>query len=523
MEYKKSSLGKNAFILTLAAIIVKILGAIYRIPVTKLILDEGIGYYQSAYPIYDIMLAISTAGLPVAVATLVSSYDARKMYTSSKKVFNISVIFMGCLGLILALVLLIFSKNLVDYFNNPNAYYAVVVLVPAMIFSPILASLRGYYQGKEMMTPTAISQTLVQLFRMISGLLLIKLLLSKGISVAAGGASAGAGVGALVGLIYMIIVHVRRKSFFDKEIALSETQSDDYMKIFKTMIKISIPISIGAAIIPIMDFIDIKLVMSGLINSGFSIAEANMRFGWLKGMAQTLINFPQVLAVSIGVASIPVLSGFFSLKKLDDLNKQVSLLIKIILLIGIPCMIGLFILSYPIISMLYSSTGEIAVTGTTNILKILSLSIPFIMIISLSSSILQSIHKERIPVYNIVIGAILKIIVTYILTNNPEYNIYGAAIGTVLGFALTSLLDLFYIYKILKPSLPDKILMIIFSSVVMGVGVYITNKFLSSFVGAKISCVIAVVVGMIIYGCLILITKSININDLKNIRGKNGN
>lgn len=517
-QIKKSSIGKNAAILGLAGIIVKIFGAIYRIPMTALIKDVGIGYFQSAYPIYEIMLAISTAGLPVAVSTIVSREIAKENYLNSKKTFKVAFWFMAFLGMLLALLLWIFAKPLVNFLGNPGSYYSMLALIPAMVFSPPLAAMRGYYQGLELMTSTAISQIIVQGTRVATGLYLCYLLIPYGLEASAGGASAGAGIGAFLGVMYMLLVHKKHRREVSDSLNTNKEKAMNSKVILSELIKIAIPISIGAAIMPIMDTIDIRLVMKGLLKAGFSIEEANLRFGWLKGMAQTLISLPQVIGIALGVSMIPVVSKLFTLKNEDKLVNKVSSINKITLFIAFPAMFGLFSLSEPIIRLLYGSTGAEAIEGTAKILRILSISIPALMLINVNTSILQAVGKEKIPVINLVIGGVFKIILTYILTQRPDINVYGAAIGTVVSFTITGLLDIYYVKKKIGLKMASKTFISVVASALMGGAAYMVWKALSTKISSNIATLAAVIVGAVIYVAILFGTKTVTKKDLEEIR-----
>ncbi|MCI5675109.1 MAG: polysaccharide biosynthesis protein [Ezakiella sp.] len=518
MDKKTNSIGKNAAILGIAGIIVKILGAIYRIPVTAMITDVGLGYYQAAYPIYEIMLAISTAGLPVAVATMVSRDTALGEYKKSDKTMKISFILMSILGFVLAAIIFFGAKYLTELYKNPGAYYAMIALVPAMIFSPMLASLRGYYQGRQIMEPTAISQIIVQLFRLLSGLLFCYILLPYGYELAAGGASLGAGVGALIGLIYMGFVHFKNKRYIKEELMLDNSLEVNTKPIVKEMIKIALPISIGSAIVPLMDSIDVALVMNGLMDGGLSAAEANMRFAWLKGMASTLINLPQVIAVALGVSIIPIISGLIAKREKNKLEDRINLVIKVALLIAIPCMAGLFSMANPIIALIYPTTSDMAIEGTSIILKILSIAVVPLVLITVLTAVLQAMGKEKLPVINLLAGAIFKIIITVVLTRVPSINVYGAAIGSVVGYFITVILDILSIKKRVDIKIDKKILLIFISSIVMGAIAIYSYGFIAGFISAKIATLVAILIAAVFYFAILIFTKALTKRDIELLR-----
>ena len=211
---KDNSFLKGAAILGMAGVVVKILGAIYRIPIGNIITDIGMGYYQTAYPLYVLLLTISTAGFPVAIAKLVSEKRALGDYRSAHKVFKVALLGLILAGILTSIFVLLGAKSIVDYIGNPNAYYSFIALVPALFFVPIMSAFRGLFQGRQNMVPTAISQIAEQFFRVLTGLTLTSLLLGRGIPVAAGGASFGGSAGAIIGAAVIIYILKRKMKFF---------------------------------------------------------------------------------------------------------------------------------------------------------------------------------------------------------------------------------------------------------------------------------------------------------------------
>ena len=318
---------RGAAILSIAGIIVKILGAIYRIPLSNIIKPEGMGYYQTAYPIYNLLLTLSNAGFPVAIAKLVSERNAIGDYRNTHKVFKVSLIGLSIGGLLSALFLASGAHSIVNYIENSNAYYALMALVPALLFVPIMAAFRGFFQGSKNMMPTAVSQISEQLIRVITGLTLTVLLLDYGVPIAAGGASFGASAGGAAGALTMAIIYTRSRKNITAGITESTIHIDYSVKsIIKDLVLIAIPITIGAAIAPIMDTIDASLVLKRLQFIGYTESHANELYGQLKGMAQTLINLPQLFSIAISMSMVPSISDAFARhasKEIKDLIHQV--------------------------------------------------------------------------------------------------------------------------------------------------------------------------------------------------------
>ena len=518
MSKKGNSFLKGAAILSIAGILVKILGAIYRIPLTNIIKDSGMGYYQTAYPFYTLLLTLSTAGIPVAIAKLVSQNRAIGDYKSAYKVFKVALVGLIIGGILTSLFVAIGAKPIVDSLGNSNAYYALVALVPALLFVPIMSAFRGFFQGSQNMVPTALSQVVEQLFRVIAGLSLASILLTRGTGLAAGGASFGGSAGAIAGFIAIVYIFFRKRKAIHIEVASSRIDRQyGTAQIVRDLIVIAIPITMGSSIAPIMDTIDAALVLQRLQTINYSEAMANELYGQLKGMAQTLINLPQVFSIAIAMSLVPSISDAFARNSKEDIRKLVSSGIRLTLIIGLPSAFGLFILSEPIISLLYYSNTAETIKSTGEILSYLSFGVIFLTLVQALTAILQGLGKPYVPVRNLFIGAIFKIILTYNLTAIPSVNIKGAAISTVIVYATAATLDFFAVvkYSKLKLNYRNIILKPLVSSVGMALVVKLIYEIFHSLIGGRLVTLIAIGLGVIAYALFLLISGSITENDFE--------
>lgn len=515
---KEGSFLKGAAILSLAAIVIKILGAIYRIPLSNLIKSEGMGYYQTAYPFYTLLLTVSTAGFPVAIAKIVSEKRSIGDYRAANKVFKVALIALAGFGVVSSAYLTLNARNIVENIQNPKAFYALIALAPALVFVPVMSVFRGYFQGSQNMVPTAISQIAEQFFRVVFGLSLTYFLLPRGVEVAAGGASMGGTIGAVAGTFAIVTVYLKKKPEINKEINLSpETDNYSAKDILKDLLVIAIPITLGAAIIPIMDYIDLKLVLKRLQTINFTEAMANDLYGNFKGMAQTLINLPQVFAVALSMSLVPAISNSKAGESKEKTKSIIESGIKVTLLIGLPSALGLFTLSRPIIQLLYYKNSLETIISTGKILRVLSLGVVFLTLVQSLSAILQGLGKPLIPAINLFIGAILKAILTYILVGIEWINIYGAAFSTVIAFATAAILNIIYISKFEAYNLNiwKLIKKPLFSSLGMALVVSLSYKILISFLSNSFSTLISILIGGIFYLVLLLVTGAISKEELK--------
>ena len=508
---------KGAAILGIAGVVVKILGAIYRIPLSNIIKPEGMGYYQTAYPFYVLLLTISTAGVPVAVAKLVAEKRAIGDYKNAHKIFKVALIGLIFLGLVTSMVIAFGAKSIVEYLGNENAYYALIALVPALFFVPIMSAFRGFFQGSQSMVPTALSQIVEQFFRVITGLSLTVLLLGRGIPIAAGGASFGGSMGAIFGTLVIMGIYLRQKKEIQLEIDTTVKEREYSIKsIIKDLLLIAVPITLGAAISPIMDTIDAALVLRRLQAINYSAAQANDLYGQLKGMAQTLINLPQVFSIAISMSLMPAIANASSRKSKEEVAELISTGLRLTLLIGLPAAFGLFVLAKPIVSLLYFNltAGENAVTG--EILQYLALGVVFLTLVQALTAIIQGLGKPFIPVRNLLFGAIAKIILTYFLTAIPAINVKGAAISTVVAFAIAGSLNFLYVIRVVKADLDLKNIFLkpLGSALGMAIIARISYNLLNNLVGGSLATLLAVSIGGFSYFILLIMTGTLTGDDL---------
>ncbi|WZL72818.1 polysaccharide biosynthesis protein [Clostridiaceae bacterium 35-E11] len=512
---------KGAVILGVAGIIVKIMGAFFRIPLGNMIGDEGMGYYQASYPIYVLLLTISTAGIPTAISKLVSEKNAMGDRYGAHRVFKVSFILLFIIGITTSSILFFGARRIVLLIKNPGAYYSMVAIAPALLFVPIMAAYRGYFQGLQDMVPTAVSQIIEQFGRTVVGLVLAIVLLKKGTEVAAAGASFGAAAGAITGALMIIFIYYRRREKILYEIHANPViKQESSQKIIYRIFSIAVPITIGAAILPIMNMIDVAIVMRRLQSIGFTEEAANSLYGQLTGMAAPLINLPQIVTVGLAVSLVPAISDASQKRDIATVRSTIQTGTRVSLLIGLPAAIGLVTLSKPIMLLLFPLQQESAVSAAAS-LSILGFGVIFLTLVQTFTGILQGLGKPLIPVTNLFIGALLKVVLTYVLTGIYAINVKGAAIGTVTAYATAALLNFFAVKRLTRTkfSLVNFVIKPVISVAAMSISVlFIYNHFVNQ-LGNRGTTVIAVGIGAVIYGLMLLTTGGITKADFEMIPG----
>jgi len=523
MEKNKSFIG-GTVILGLAGLVIKIMGAAFRIPLGNIIGASGMGYYQKAYPIYNLFLTLATAGIPTAIARMVAERIALDHHKDAYQVFKASFILLFLTGVFNS-SLLYFGADWItnSYMQTPKAVYCMKAIAPALLFCPLMSAFRGYFQGRQNMKPTALSQVFEQLFRVVTGLGLAILLLPKGIEFAAAGASFGATAGGIFGFICIAFIYFKNRKIIQNEFLNSQNnKKESTLHILKEILLIAIPITIGSAVLPIMNTIDMMVVEKRLLSIGYSREIANSLYGELTGFAQPLINFPQVLTQAVSISMVPLVASAFKRKEQDFMQSSICLGIRYAILIAMPCAVGMSVLSKPILMLLYPGQRESAINAAP-CLAILAISVIFLGCVHTLTGILQGVGKQIIPVRNLAIGACCKVLVTYTLTAIPSLNVKGAAFGTLTAYSVAAILDYFAVLKYTGAK-PEPILSFVkplIACLWMGLFAFASYRVFSIFLGNALSTLISIIIAALVYAIMIFVLKAISIEEVEGLpKGK---
>ena len=363
------------------------------------------------------------------------------------------------------------------------------------------------------MTPSGVSQILEQLGRVVIGVGLAIFLLPKGIEFAAGGAAFGAAAGGVIGASYLYEKYKKVK----KEMWNKRVKSNP--EVLTSILRIALPISLGATVGTIMSLIDSILVPQKLMQSGVTSEMATVLYAQLTGKANVITNIPLTLSMALGTALIPIIAENYIMNRRKNVQDKVQLSIKLSMLIAMPCTLGLYFLAGPIMMIIFPGKYD----GIL-ILKYLSISVPFIIITQTTTSIMQGIGHYIRPIINLFIGCIVKVVLTYLLVAIPEINIYGAVIASIAAYIIATILNMISIKRKLKLSLnvTQTFIKPIIASIVMIIISLFSYYFVYNKTGSNTySCLIAIFLGIIIYGILILILRIFSIDDIKNRIVKN--
>lgn len=515
-----NKLVKGAAVIGIAGVIVKFLGAFFRIPLTNWIGDVGMSYYGFAYSIYGALLVLATAGLPVAISRLVSENVAKKHYNNAHKVFKVSVLLMFTIGMISFAICFFGSEFITEKLGNPDANFAVKAIAPALLFVPILSAFRGYFQGRQNMNPTALSEISEQTIRVIVGLAIASFLLKDGLEMAAAGASFGASAGAFGGLLVMFTIYMLNRKVIKRKISLNNKELEDTKVILKKIIVIAVPIIIGSEIMPVMNLIDMSIIMSRLQAMGWSYVEAKAMFGLINGFCSSLISFPQIFTQAVAISLVPAIARAAAVKDQEGIEENVPLGYRTTMIMAFPCAIGIFALAKPILFLLYPMQKESAAEAAPT-LMIMAIGVIALAISQTATGTLQAIGKQNIPVKNLLIGCIAKVIITYILVGVKALNIKGAAIGTIVAYVIDFTLNNRAVRKYTGVKIDFNLTYVrpFLASAVMGISAFAVHALLAGLVGNSIATLVAIIIGAVVYAVLIFVFRAITIDELKLIPG----
>ena len=519
MEKKKVSFVQGAAILGIAGLIVKVIGAAFRIPLANTIGLIGTSYYDTAYPYYSWLLVISSSGLPTAISKMVSERVTLGDYRGAHRVFTTAMQILCCIGLLTSILMFFGSDYIARLHMLPEAAYCFKALAPALFFVALMCAYRGYMQGMQQMVPTAISQVVEQVGKLAVGLTLAFMLLDAGPEYAAMGALIGVTVSELLALIYVMLSYRRRWPKIRARLERSVRREVE--PVAGRLIAIALPITIGASISPLSSVVDSALIIRILLKLGYAKETAQTAFSLMRTNVATLTNMPGVLTMALAMSLVPAISAFSAKRDHAGVQDTARLGLKLALIIGLPCAVGLFVLASPILAMLYPNLTEGELTLAVDLRHTSSIGVIFLSLVQSMTGVIQGMGKPNVPVFNLFIGFVLKVASLLALMNIPQINIQGAAVSTVVCYAFAGIADTIYVIRRakLRLGLVDVLLKPVLSSGVMGFVVFMIYSFMQEMEHQALPTLAAVAVGVFAYGVMAIYFRFFSREELAYIPG----
>ncbi len=510
---KKQSFLHGTALLAMATAIVKVIGALYKIPLNAIIGKQGFSYFNTAYEIYAVLLMISTAGLPVAMSRMISQANALNHHNQVRRIYSTARGIFLILGISGSLLMTVFCRQLGDFLNQPDAWAAIGALGPCVFLICTMSTYRGFFQGQSNMLPTSISQIIEAVVKLIVGISAALLLLktTKSIPYAAAGAILGVTVSCLVSAVYLY-------SRFHKAYRVLPASAEDpesYRHTARNLLAIAVPITLGAAGLQILTMLETKIYMGQLLHLGYSQMQADDMKG-IYNMTQTIFNMPCAFITPITISIIPAITAHLTLDDDKGARATQESAARVTGLIAMPCAFGLIALAQPVTALLGGYKGADLVLST-QLMTILGVCIIFNAIVLLTNAMLQAHGHAVTSVLNMMAGGLLNLVVCFILTENPVLNIMGAPIGTVSCYLCITVLNLISLKRCVSsaPAIVRNLIRPLAAAAVMGACAY-GAWFGLRYIGLTskiILCAVPVMVGVIVYAVAAVAFKAITRED----------
>lgn len=522
MDKNDRTKGQNYFygaaILTAGVIIMKILGALYKIPVANIIGDDGYSMFISTYNVYNVFLTLSTAGLPVALSRLISEANAENKPMQARATFRVAMKTFVVVGVFCSLIMLLFPGLIAGrILHNPDAAASIRVMAPSVLLVCLVSGYRGYCQGFGNMIPTTIGQVIEVLVKVVIGLVLAAVIMKSGGRKPEGSAGAIFGVtaGSAAALIFMALY----KKINYKDVPVDDPDiPDSDARILRRFLRIGIPIALGASALSIINLIDSGICMARLQSgAGCGLREAQKLYG-VYGEAQTLYNLPAAFITPLTISVVPAIAAANVRGENDKATKISEDSMRIAAAVCLPMGVGLAVLSAPIMRVIYRGShpagpGLLAILGVTSF---------FVCMVLMENAILQASGREKFTMITLVTGGLIKISVNWFLVANPGINIYGAAFGSLISYVIMAVMNyVFMCYALDKnPKVFNILKGPVVASVAMGACAWVIYFLISKIMGEMswshyvVSMIAAMIVGIAVYVIAAIKLKAITAEDM---------
>lgn len=525
MTNRQRSLIGGISVLGIAGLICKMVGVLYRIPLANMIGGQGLGLYQQVFPAYNLLLAITSAGIPVAISRMVSYYVTLGEHGNARRVFRTALKLLSVLGVVTTILLFFLSRTIAEQVGTPEGYLSYMCISPSLFFVCVMSAYRGYMQGMRRMMPTAVSQLIEQVGKVAVALPFASIGFERGgWTMGSAGALLGTSLAECVAMIYMLV----RCSFVKPLPSPADEMPVSGRSLARRIIFISIPITLGACIVPLASTIDSAMLKNLMTGAGIPADDATVRYGIYSGMVITMINVPTALAMAMSTNLVPSIAAGMARKDRFFVAKEAGTGLRIAAVVGFPCSIGMSLLSRPIIFLCYGDSPKYSFEQLMlggRLLEMSALTIILFTMVQATSGILQGAGKQKIPMLTLVAGVVCKIALNTVLVRQPGINILGAPIASLTCYTVSMLPNLYYSCKYTgyRFSVTDVILRPLGASAIMGAAVWIIYTYvfggerclhITGTLSRLMPVLVPVIAGIAVYLISAFLLKAIRMDDL---------
>lgn len=508
-------------ILAAAGIIVRLIGLLYKVPMTRILGTEGIGYYNTAYEIYNIGLILSSYSLPLAISKLIAARRIRGRYQDARRVYLCGMAFGITVGTAMTAILLFGSSWITEtIFKSPGSALPLAVMAPTVLVFSVMGIIRGYFQGFGNMIPTSVSQIIEQVIHaavsIVASYLFIRWFANAAspASYGAAGGTLGTLTGALAALIFLSAMMLRhRKSQAELYRRPQSVSTESWKSVFWALLVTLTPIILSQFVYQLSGSVDNSMFGQIMSAKGLTEKERMSLLGIYGGEYRLLTNVPVAIASSLGTSMIPSIVASKTQRDFPAVQKKIRLTVKFNMLIAIPCAVGMGVLAGPIMRLIFGDNSALA----RNLLTLGAPAVIFFSLSTVTNAVLQGIDLMRKSVTHSAISLALHVILVYVLLQHFNMGVYGLVIGNVTFALAVCILNWLAIGKALKyrQEIKTTFLLPLVSSAVMGAFALAVYRLVTSITGYyQLGILVSVPLAMILYGILIILTKSVTEEEL---------
>ncbi|MCH5209623.1 MAG: polysaccharide biosynthesis protein [Oscillospiraceae bacterium] len=504
---KKQSFLTGALILMIANAISKILGAVFKIPLTYILQEEGMAVFNIAFEVYIMFLSFIISGLPFAISKLTAESNSRKEYARTYKIVRVSTILLTVIGIIGTLLLYFFAPFFALAMKEEKAVYAIQMISPAIFFVALGTSYKSYYQGVANMIPTAVSQVVESVIKLAAGYYLAVLFIRFGVEKTAGGAIMGVTAGEIIATAILMLMYI-----FEKKEPHKKSDSGT-KEILRDLMSVALPLLCASVVSNAISVADTTLIRSRLLDAGFRADEARFLYGAYTGYALTVFHLPVGILATLSVSILPLVAGAIAVDNMHKARIATDMGIRLTIILALPCSVIMYTMSGEILSVLFHNSTA------ADMLKAVAPCAVMICVTQITSAILQSSGRIMLPFFTALVGSAIKLTISYFLVANPGINIYGSAISSLAAYSVVMILNLCAIRKhlclkqdimaiIIKPAAAAAVMFLIIRLIyaplsVLGDGII--------YVGVVCS------VSFAVYAAVLFITNAVSIREVRKI------
>lgn len=554
-KQKKQSFLYGATILMVSITIVKIIGAIFKIPLMNTIKATGMAYFNTAYNLYTFVYAVTVTGLAAAVARMVAENVVKKRYRDVRKILKLANLIFLVLGTLGFVFIVLFAKTYTGIVESPNSYWSIIMIAPAIFFCCIMASYRGYYEGLSDMIPTAITQVVEAITKLITGILFAMIVMgvaekqyeqtgivfgvaaeSKDAAIvaaypfAAAAAILGVTLSTLVGFIYIFIRYKIKGDYITKDMVRNSPKTISTKALLYRLIKIAIPITLGAVVVQLSALIDTITIMRRLQHAydldpllfesayGYLLKDGEKMNEFLFGcfgIAITVFSLVPAFTNMFGKSALPNVTSAWIAKDRRLIKTNIESVIRMTMLVAAPAAFGITFLAKPIIVLLSPKVAGAAEVGGP-LLVLLGLGSLCLSLVGPMNAIMQGIGRLDLPVKYLFTGVLIKLVMNLILVGIPSINIMGGAISTLCCYSTIAIFSIYKLNKIVNVKLDFMSMMVkpLVSGFACGLSAFLFYNLLSNIKESRIITILSIGIGAIVYVIMLGITNAISKEDI---------